>query len=125
MGVLLRKTLKKVNPLIGNLYVFTRIFEALILLTILSSVFSDTQFSLDLGYFLGMLVLGLGSVPMCLTLLKHNIIPSWLAKWGVIGYALLALGFLLEFFNIHASMYLLIVGGLWELTFGIWLLIKG
>jgi hypothetical protein len=71
-----------------------------------------------------MLVLGLGSIPMCLTIYKKKIVPNWLGVWGTIGYTILAFGFLMEFFGKEWSMYLLILGGLWELTFGIWLILK-
>jgi len=121
IGILLRKTLKLYNPLVGNIYLFTRLFEALAFLTI----FLNGSVSDDLGYFLAMLVLGIGSIPMCLTLLKYKITPSWLAIWGAIGYAVFAFGFLMELFGKEWSMYLLGLGGLWEVTFGIWLIVRG
>ncbi|MGI6369527.1 MAG: DUF4386 domain-containing protein [Ignavibacteria bacterium] len=118
IGILLRKTLKLYNPTVGNIYLFTRIFEALALSTILL----QSNISGDLGYFLAMLVLGIGSIPMCLTLLKHKISPPWLAIWGVLGYAVFAFGFLMELFGKEWSSYLLAPGGLWEVTFAIWLI---
>jgi len=121
IGILLRKTLKLYNPTVGNIYLFTRIFEALALLTILL----NGNISDDLGYFPAMLVLGIGSIPMCLTLLKHKITPSWLAIWGAAGYAVFAFGFLMELFGKAWSMYLLGPGGLWEVVFAIWLIIRG
>lgn len=121
IGVLLRIILKLYNPLVGNIYLFTRLFEALALLTI----FLNESVPNDLGYILAMLVLGIGSIPMCLTLLKHKITPSWLAIWGAIGYAVFAFGFLLELFGKNWSMYFLAPGGLWEITFGIWLIVRG
>ena len=121
IGILLRKTLKLYNPTVGNIYLFTRIFEALALLLI----FVNINGTNDLGYVLAMLVLGIGSIPMCLTLLKHKITPSWLAIWGVVGYALVAFGFLMELFGKEWSIYLLALGGLWEVTFGIWLIVRG
>ena len=72
-----------------------------------------------------MLVLGIGSIPMCLTLLKHKIVPSWLAIWGVIGYAVFAFGFLTEMLGKEWSMYFLAPGGLWEVTFAVWLILRG
>jgi hypothetical protein len=38
-------------------------------------------------------------------------------------YAIFSFGFLMELFE--RSMYLLSLGGLWEITFAIWLIIKG
>ncbi|HHT22260.1 MAG TPA: DUF4386 domain-containing protein [Bacteroidales bacterium] len=121
IGILLRKTLKLYNPTVGNIYLFTRIFEVLAL----SAVLLKGIVSNDLGYFLAMLVLGIGSIPMCLTLLKHKITPSWLAIWGAIGYAVFAFGFLMEFFGKAWSMYLLGLGGLWEVVFAVWLIVRG
>lgn len=121
IGILLRKTLKLYNPTVGNIYLFTRIFEALALSTILL----QSNISGDSGYFLAMLVLGIGSIPMCLTLFKHKISPPWLAIWGAIGYAIFAFGFLMELFGKGWSSYLLAPGGLWEVTFAIWLIIHG
>jgi hypothetical protein len=121
IGILLRKTLKPYNPPVGNIYLFTRLFESLALLTI----FLNASVPNDLGYYLAMSVLGIGSIPMCLTLLKHKITPSWLAIWGATGYAVFAFGFLMELFGKEWSMYFLAPGGLWEVTFGIWLIVRG
>ena len=80
--------------------------------------------SYDLGYHIAMLSLGIGSIPMCYVLYKNNIVADWVAIWGLIGYSLLSLGFLMEFFGNKWSMYLLIIGGLWEITFGVRLIAR-
>lgn len=125
IGILFRKTLNSYNSLVGNIYLYTRVFEALALASLVLNLFLKGNISDDLGYFLAMLVLGLGSIPMCLTLQKHKIAPSWLAIWGAVGYALFSFGFLMELFGKEWSMYLLGPAGLWEITFAIWLIIKG
>ena len=125
IGILFRKTLSRYNSLVGNIYLYTRVFEALALASLVLTLFLKGNFSHDLGYFLAMLVLGLGSIPMCLTLNKHKISPSWLAIWGAVGYAIFSFGFLMELFGKEWSMYLLGLGGLWEITFAIWLIIYG
>ncbi|HPY88311.1 MAG TPA: DUF4386 domain-containing protein [Spirochaetota bacterium] len=125
IGILLRKTLKQYNPLVANIYLFTRIFEAVALSSVIVVTFLKGNVSKDLGYIFGMLVLGIGSIPMCLTLHKRKIAPSWLALWGAIGYTIFAFGMLMELFGYEWSMYLLSPGGLWEVTFAIWLLIRG
>ena len=79
----------------------------------------------DLGYFLAMFVLGLGSIPMCILLYKHEITPKWLAFWGALGYAILSIGFFMELFGKNWSKYLLGLAALWEITFAIWLIKKG
>lgn len=124
IGILLKKTLQKYNIVVGNVYLFTRVFESIALASIVLNLIPTIHISYDYGYFLAMLILGLGSIPMCLTLNKQKISPSWLAIWGVIGYAIFSFGFLMEFFGKQWSMYLLAIGGLWEITFAIWLIIK-
>ncbi len=124
IGIFLRKSLIKFNVFVGNFYLFSRIFEAIALASIVLNIFPELSISLDTGYFLGMIVLGIGSIPMCFIFLKHRVIPKWLAIWGIIGYAVFAFGFLMELFGNKWSMYLLGLGGLWEIFFSIWLIIK-
>ncbi len=126
IGILLRKTLIRYNYLVGDIYLLTRLFEALALSSsVVVTTFLKVNLSDDFGYYLAMLVLGIGSIPMCLILYKHKIAPSWLAVWGAIGYAVFAFGFLMELFGKEWSMYLLAPGGLWEVTFAIWLMVRG
>ncbi len=125
IGVLLRRTLQDHNVLIGYFYLFTRIVESIALASIVLNLIPAFHVHKDHGYFIGMLTLGLGSIPMCLCLKKYSISPNWLAIWGGAGYAILAFGFLMEFFGKEWSMCLLVPGGLWEIAFGIWLIIKG
>ena len=80
--------------------------------------------SYDLGYHIAMFSLGVGSIPMCYVLYKNNIVVNWLAIWGIIGYSLLSLGFLMELFGNEWSMYLLIIGGLWEIIFAVRLIAR-
>jgi hypothetical protein len=124
IGILLRKTLQQYNVLVGNMYLFTRVFESIALASIVLNLIPSVRISGDYGYFLAMLILGLGSIPMCLTLHKHNIAPTWLSLWGVIGYAIFSFGFFMELFGRAWSMYLLMPGGLWEITFAIWLIMS-
>jgi len=125
IGILFRKTLRQHNVLVGNIYLFTRVFESIALASIVLNLIPTVLISDDYGYFLAMLILGLGSIPMCLILYKQKLSPSWLAIWGITGYAIFSFGFLMELFGREWSMYLLLLGGLWEITFAIWLIIKG
>jgi hypothetical protein len=125
IGILLRKFLLKYNVFVGNIYLLTRIFEAIALASIILSIIPSVNISLNIGYFLAMIALGIGSIPMCFILLKHRIVPKWLAIWGITGYAIFAFGFIMELFGKEWSMYLLGLGGLWEIYFALWLIIKG
>lgn len=124
IGIFLRKTLQQYSVLIGNIYLFTRVFEAIALASIVLNSVPSVNIQYDYGYFLAMLVLGLGSIPMCFALYKHSISPNWLALWGVMGYAFFAFGFLMEFLGKKWSMYFLAPGALWEMTFASWLMFK-
>ena len=62
---------------------------------------------------------------MCIILYKHEIAPKWLAMWGATGYVIFAFGFIMEPIGKNWSMYLLGLAALWEITFAIWLIIKG
>lgn len=125
IGIYLRKTLQRYNILIGNLYSLSRIIEALLLVSIILNLVPTIQIHTDFFYIFPMIVLGVGSIPMCFSLYKNRIIPVWLAIWGIIGYSVFTFGFLLELFSKIWSIYLLALGGLWEITFGIWLITKG
>ena len=125
IGIFLRKFLIKYNVFVGNIYLLSRIFEAIALASIILNIFPNVNIPLDIGYFIGMIALGIGSIPMCFLFLKHRIVPEWLTIWGIIGYAIFAFGFLMELFGNEWSMYLLGLGGLWEIYFAIWLIIKG
>ncbi len=124
IGILLRRTLQQYHGWVANIYLITRVVESIALGSIVLNLIRAVHISEDYGYFLAMLVLGLGSMPMCYALYKHSISPSWLALWGILGYAIFSFGFLMEFFGRAWSMYLLIPGGLWEITFAIWLMIQ-
>jgi Domain of unknown function (DUF4386) len=78
-----------------------------------------------MAYQIAEMSLGLGGIFLCALLFRVRLIPRWLAGWGVIGYAILLIGFIAEIFGIHISLIFSIPGGLFELALGIWLLIKG
>ena len=124
IGSILRITLIKFNLLIGNIYFLTRLIEALSLSSILLNLIPVLNFPLDLGYFIAMLVLGIGSIPMCYLCYKHNLIPKWMAWWGIIGYTIMAFIFTMELFGKELGIYLIMIAGLWELTFATWLIFK-
>ena len=124
IGIFLRKTIKSYHFLVANIYLFTRIIEAIALSSILVNLIPTVNISYDLGYHIAMFSLGVGSIPMCYVLYKNNIVVNWLAIWGIIGYSLLSLGFLMELFGNEWSMYLLIIGGLWEIIFAVRLIAR-
>jgi len=71
-----------------------------------------------------MITLGAGSVIVFYFCFKPRVFPGWICIWGVIGYVLLIIGSILDIFSIQASMYFLIPGGLFEIVFSFWLILK-
>src|SRR3954469_24897078 len=70
--------------------------------------------------------LAMGSLFFCALLFRTGLVPRFLAVWGFIGYACFAGGTLLELFGVAgAGLVGAIPGGLFELTFGIWLIARG
>ena len=49
----------------------------------------------------------------------------FLAIWGLIGYAILLLGSVLQVLGLNLNSIHAIPGGLWELFIGVWLIAKG
>jgi hypothetical protein len=58
-------------------------------------------------------------------LFRTGLVPRALAGLGVVGYATHLLGAGFELFGVHISMWLLIPGGIFEVSLGVWLLVKG
>jgi Domain of unknown function (DUF4386) len=67
-----------------------------------------------------------GSLFFCALLLRTRLVPGFLAVWGFIGYACFAGGNLLELSGVAgAAVVAAIPGGLFELTFAVWLIARG
>jgi hypothetical protein len=79
----------------------------------------------NLAYAIGEILLGVVGVFLCAVLLRGGLIPPYLARWGAVGYALLLAGNVAELFAVHIGTAASIPGGLFEVTLGVWLIIKG
>lgn len=78
-----------------------------------------------LAFQLAMLVLGVGSLAFCRLLGRAGLVPAALAWWGLLGYALLAVGAVLELLGLPYGVLLSLPGGLFEVALAVWLLAKG
>lgn len=137
---LLFPLIKQISKQIAIGYLFARGLESILLLVGLvvllgfasireeGTSFIIRQFASSFNYFsfqISILILGLGSIPVFFIFYRERILPSFLALWGCIGYALLFAGSLVELLGFPYGLELSIPGGLFELSIGIWILVKG
>ena len=130
IGVLMFPILRPHNKAIAAGYLGTRIFEgvvlaigvvSLIVLTGSAAIHANSVF-----YNVAEAGLGIGSLFFCALLFRTKLVPRFLAVWGFIGYACFAVGTLLELSGITgAALVAAIPGGLFELTFAVWLIVRG
>jgi hypothetical protein len=130
IGVLMVPVLRAHSKAVAAGYLGTRIFEGvglaigivcLVVLTGSSAIHANA-----VAYNVAEAGLGIGSLFFCALLFHTGLVPRWLAGWGFIGYTCFAAGNLLELFGVTgAALVAAIPGGLFELTFAIWLIARG
>ena len=139
IGVLVLQVLPRRRSVVANGYLVARVFEAVmlavgvlaVLLMVPAAEQNDagvTQLLWDangVAFTIAMIGLGIGSVPFCWVLLREALAHRYLAILGIAGYAVFALGYVLELFGISAGLALAVPGGLFELIFGVTLLRRG
>jgi hypothetical protein len=88
----------------------------------LSTVFQQAQ--LD-AYNIAMTTLGISGLILCYSFYKSKLIPRFLAVWGLVGYAVILGGSVVEVLGFNLLTIHAIPGGLWEVFIGVWLIVKG
>ena len=88
----------------------------------LSTVFMQAQ--LD-AYNIAMITLGISGLILCYSFFKSRLVPRLLAVWGLVGYATILCGSVLEVLGFDLLTIHAIPGGLWEVFIGVWLIVKG
>ncbi|MGH3367887.1 MAG: SDR family NAD(P)-dependent oxidoreductase [Nocardioidaceae bacterium] len=78
-----------------------------------------------LAYQIAQAGLAFRAVVLCVLLYRTRLIPRFLAAWGAVAYVVHFAGAGAEIFGGHVSLVLLIPGGLFEMTFGVGLLVNG
>ena len=77
------------------------------------------------AYEFAMIAVGVAGLILCSMFYRAQLVPRLLAVWGLIGYAILLLGSVLQVLGLNLSSMQAIPGGLWELFIGVWLIVKG
>lgn len=148
IAALLFPILKQHNESIAAAYMGSRLIEAglliagmifPLLLVTLSQEYStageSSSFYLTLGniairgkeaaFELAMLALSLGSILFCCLLYRTKLIPRLLSLLGIVGYIALLVSSCFTMLGFEPGILLFIPGGIFELIFPIWLIVKG
>ncbi len=88
----------------------------------LSAVFTQAQLY---AYHFGMITVGFAGLMLCYLFYKTQLVPRVLGVWGLVGYAVILGGSVLEVLGFNLGLIHTIPGGLWELFIGVWLIAKG
>jgi hypothetical protein len=129
IGVLMFPLLRKSNRRLALAYVIFRIMECIIIIAggIYMSSLSRPLWKYEMILFL---FTGLGGGIFSYLLYQASLIPRVLPVFGLIGYAMLSMGVLLDItgyldMNTNVGMLVYLPGGLFELFLPIWLFVKG
>jgi uncharacterized protein DUF4386 len=77
------------------------------------------------AYAIGMIALGLSGLMLCYLFYRAQLVPRWLAVWGLVGYGIIFCGMVSEVMGSGLGLASSIPGGLWEMFIGGWLIAKG
>ena len=88
----------------------------------LSSVFNQAQLY---AYHFGMLTVGCAGLVLNYAFYRARLLPRVLGMWGLVGYAVILCGSVLEVFGFNLMQIHVLPGGLWEIFVGVWLIAKG
>lgn len=149
-GVLLFPLLKRSDERLALGYLGARLVEAAVvavsaLFTLLqiplSVVFKATVAAAELfqlqvwnkmllsaqeyAYQVGMIALGAAGLTLTIGLYRSKLLPRSLSVWGFLGYVCFLVGSMLEVLGMKLQLVHTLPGGLWEISVGIWLMIKG
>ena len=126
IGALMLPVLRPHAPSTAVGYLATRIFEGSFLAIGAIALLVGAANTNFLAYNIAMAGLGIGSLFFCVALYRLRLVPRILAVWGFVGYAAFATGCFLELAGVAgAGLVSTIPGGLFEILFSIWLIVRG
>jgi Domain of unknown function (DUF4386) len=77
------------------------------------------------AYEFAMTAVGVAGLVLCWSFLCSHLVPRPVAVWGLVGYAVLLGGSVLEILGFQLHSIQAAPGGLWEVFIGVWLIVKG
>jgi hypothetical protein len=88
----------------------------------LSTVLTQANLS---TYEIAMITVGVAGLILCAAFLRTSLLPRPLAVWGLVGYAVILAGSVLQIVGFQLHSIQAVPGGLWEGFVGVWLIAKG
>jgi hypothetical protein len=88
----------------------------------LSTLFAQSQ---AYTYQIGMVALGMAGLTLCYGFYRAKLVPQFFIVWGFIGYVSFLIGSMLEILGFNLQLLHTLPGGLWEISIGVWLIVKG
>jgi hypothetical protein len=88
----------------------------------LSALFVHSQ---AYTYQIGMVALGMAGLTLCYGFYRAKLVPQFFIIWGFIGYVSFLGGSMLEILGFNLQLLHTLPGGLWEISIGVWLIVKG
>src|SRR5690349_14916276 len=74
---------------------------------------------------IGWIALGLAGLILNFVFYRTQLVPRWIAIWGLIGYAIICCGMVSDLMGGGLGLASELPGGLWEVFVGGWLIVKG
>lgn len=128
IGVLVLPTLSAHHPASAHGYLAGRTVEAVMLavgvILLLARMPGATDGN-EYSYQIAMIAAGAAGMLFCRVLWRAGLTPAFLAGWGLIGYAALLAGAVLEILGYPVGVALAVPGGLFEVALGVFLLTRG
>jgi hypothetical protein len=79
----------------------------------------------EMAYQIAMMTLAVANIFLWSLTFRLRLIPRLLSVWGATGYVILTAGSIAEVFGLPFGVMASIPGGLFEITLGVWLIVKG
>mmetsp|Transcript_27144 Transcript_27144/g.33537 ORF Transcript_27144/g.33537 Transcript_27144/m.33537 type:complete len:189 (+) Transcript_27144:108-674(+) len=128
IGRMLQEIVTPLNKVVADAYFYARLSEALILAFSAILVYNhDDDNDVNAWYYrVAMIGLGVGSLPLLTVLTRAEQIPKWLGSLGTVGYSCVIGGIIAgSKGGADQELYMMIPGALFEVTFAIWLIVRG